>query len=560
MKESENFLSPSMASSARNPNSTPALARSRSVVSRSVVSLPICSVPVCSVFLGLLFCLLSASSGVETTAAQTPAQVPAQDGTAGDQALSQPVAPVSSSLNTLLDQARAGTASIDEVAHAFVENSLKGEKIPFQLSSLSGELPGIEDVLAPVVQKALDEQLPQRKTADLKSFQELLVVLPADALERAKKAFALCEQADGLVESGNAAALQALAAKTELPFKRFLELRIKSLDLLTQAGLANTSPSQGLVLLSQIPPCGRTQKTREATLGLLEKLNGPATPEADEVFGAIAVQQAIKEALHMAPQKKDDIIALYEKQVRSMIERASSDHLLDCFRMLIELRPDPNPQNTEMRMFAATHTKTEGLKYFAVARLDEMRSAGELSLWKKLRLIFGGYYGTFLPILVTILIIFFGCGGAAFVFFYFQFRRKESALYAEEQEFQKEASESFSTYKSNQRRAQQEAGQRSKKATGGSFGGRKPRGYVNPLHGEDEYSRLLSLFGLTDSATETEIKKAYRDTVKNYHPDTANQGGGGGNSEEDRTKFFIQAKETYDRILEIRSSWFGTKK
>ena len=43
----------------------------------------------------------------------------------------------------------------------------------------------IEDVLAPVVQKALDEQLPQRKTADIKSFQELLSVLPADALERA---------------------------------------------------------------------------------------------------------------------------------------------------------------------------------------------------------------------------------------------------------------------------------------------------------------------------------------------------------------------------------------
>ena len=459
----------------------------------------------------------------------------------------------------MVDKARSGAASLDEVAHAFVENSLKGQKLNFQFNELFNDLPGFEEVLIPIVEKAYQEQLPQRKVSALSAFRDLLKILPDGSRTQAEKAFQAVEQGDSFVEAGDKNGLQAFIAKADLPIRKYFELRSKSLDLYAQASVLGDKPAEVLGLLSKVPACGQSKKTKDLALSALEKLAaGPVNPDADEILGVPAVQLLMKATLSENASKRETLVELYEKQVRSMIERASTEHLLDNFRMLIELRPDPNPANTALRMFAATHAKTPDLKFFAETRIDEIRKSGELSLAKKLRLIFGGFYGVFLPILVVILVAFFGIGGAAFVYFYFQFRRKESELYAQEEELQKETAESLNRYSAGQQRAAEEAKLRKPKFTGSTFGGRKPRGYISPLQGEDEYSRLLSLFGLDDQATESEIKKAYRDTVKNYHPDTA--GHSGGDSEEEKTKFFIQAKETYDRILEIRGSWFGAKK
>lgn len=82
-------------------------------------------------------------------------------------------------------------------------------------------------------------------------------------------------------------------------------------------------------------------------------------------------------------------------------------------------------------------------------------------------------------------------------------------------------------------------------------------GYLRPVEVEseseqdDEYSRLLRMFGLRDSASESDIKQAYRVKIKELHPDAGQVSADAENSEA-----FRELKHSYDRILEIRSSWF----
>jgi len=73
---------------------------------------------------------------------------------------------------------------------------------------------------------------------------------------------------------------------------------------------------------------------------------------------------------------------------------------------------------------------------------------------------------------------------------------------------------------------------------------------------EDEYSSLLEILGLDDSANDDDIRRRYRELVKEYHPD--------GSLEMDvdigGEISFNDIKKAYDRILDIRSHRFGGRR
>ncbi len=64
----------------------------------------------------------------------------------------------------------------------------------------------------------------------------------------------------------------------------------------------------------------------------------------------------------------------------------------------------------------------------------------------------------------------------------------------------------------------------------------------------DEYTSLLAIFGLTDEASDADIKKAYRDIIKRLHPDAGNV------IDQERLDGIQKA---YDRLMELRRGWFG---
>ena len=86
---------------------------------------------------------------------------------------------------------------------------------------------------------------------------------------------------------------------------------------------------------------------------------------------------------------------------------------------------------------------------------------------------------------------------------------------------------------------------------------KKTRLNTNAVIKEDEYSKLLKQFGLEENASESEIKKAFRLLVKKHHPDAHGTDGVVLDSEGNPDKQFEELRKSYNRLLDIRSSWFG---
>jgi hypothetical protein len=83
---------------------------------------------------------------------------------------------------------------------------------------------------------------------------------------------------------------------------------------------------------------------------------------------------------------------------------------------------------------------------------------------------------------------------------------------------------------------------------------RKPElpGYMREA-GEDDYTRLLKFFGLTDAATDEEVRKVYRERVKETHPDVIS----GVSSDKEACEKFHEIKTNYNRLMNVRKSMFG---
>ena len=67
---------------------------------------------------------------------------------------------------------------------------------------------------------------------------------------------------------------------------------------------------------------------------------------------------------------------------------------------------------------------------------------------------------------------------------------------------------------------------------------------------EDEYSLLLKVFGLSEESSTSDIKQAYRDLVKQLHPDS-------GAIDPVSQAEFERVQLAYDRLMELRRGWFG---
>ena len=265
------------------------------------------------------------------------------------------------------------------------------------------------------------------------------------------------------------------------------------------------------------------------------------------------------------------------------IEKAQS-----FYEKVLTLRPDPSPLNKELRKGIASKARNYETRLFALGRIEEMKSQGELNFGTKFFLFKHGMYWSGLKKwgFISICLIFIG----ALTLFVTSKIFDAKALAAEakrkaekraDKQAAKEAKESAKAAKSSKRadstsmnfpkgasvaakaaleqaRMREEAKAAfAKPESSGSkfsfFGKKKEAGYNKPASGTDEYGKLLAVFDLTDEATEAEIKKAFRNKLKEYHPDITEL------EQEEAKHKTDELKLIYDRVREIRSSWFGRK-
>ncbi len=69
---------------------------------------------------------------------------------------------------------------------------------------------------------------------------------------------------------------------------------------------------------------------------------------------------------------------------------------------------------------------------------------------------------------------------------------------------------------------------------------------------DDNYSRMLKVLGLDDTANEETIKQAYRQLIKDLHPDSSK-----GQADPESLKRFRDVQNAYKRIKEMRAGWFS---
>src|SRR5262249_11854134 len=135
----------------------------------------------------------------------------------------------------------------------------------------------------------------------------------------------------------------------------------------------------------------------------------------------------------------------------------------------------------------------------ARGRIKELQAANALSFGDKVHLLFRGYYGAGPLVMLG--------GGVMLLLISIAFYALNPGV----------VRSGFQQIREIVEEKKEEQGEHRRQ--------RRGVGYSRLVDAEDEYSRLLAVFGLEDNASEADIKRAFREKVKRYHPDSQGASG-----------------------------------
>lgn len=424
------------------------------------------------------------------------------------------------SISELVAAARQGQLTLDELADAIavsVEDKpdqaliTKVEDLPF---------PGYESNVADALLKRAQVVLAEKRSSDVRGLLLLAQkLLPTADSKRAKieHLFEFVESIEAIESSEevDVARLYAIRAETEEQ-QAILQARLRGvISDYARAIVEQEQPMQAAVELVNLG----NQWGRVAVAPVLPELFLKLKSVSNELLLSDSfslnderVEIFLAETLKVEPSFLPDLIALHQRRAVAALESGNAPIAEESYLWILSKRPDPHPANEELRktlVFADSSTET---KDFRDGLLGKLESEDAVDASDSLRLQARDNKGLLFGVLAVVLLF--------FVFVIYRARQP----------------------KSHGKKESSRAERRAKK---------RGVGYMNVTDGDDEYTQLLKVFGLDEGASESEIKKAYRDAVKKAHPDVA---AGGGEPDEE---LFQHLKQSYDRILQIRSSWFG---
>jgi DnaJ domain len=376
--------------------------------------------------------------------------------------------------------------------------------------------------------KRLEQLLTDRGASEIINLKKTVTTFYPEGSDFRKQFDALIEfgeKLDHYLATENTKALRALVEDDALSLrerrileKQFINFVHTRVSELISAG----DLTQALAKISEIPA-----RIRDAeTWGLLSRFLSELVRKPQPV----PIEQML------TPESKEALLALGEKDPGALetLKRLYSLGLIRC------------AQKGDLALTKATLSVLETLKFedsdliatflleargtvrheLAPGMFAELKKRRSPSLGLKWQLVIAGYYGPVVPVLIGLT---------------FAFPTAAIALYILAR---------VHRYRGTQREVAPKPKRRDKKLPG----------YMTPIEVEDddtvledEYSRLLRMFGLRDSASESDIKQAYRHKMKQLHPDKKPEEV---ESQDENSEQFRELKHAYDRILEIRGSWF----
>jgi len=356
------------------------------------------------------------------------------------------------------------------------------------------------------------------------------------------------------------------------------KLSAERINLIVAEMLSKNESNLGLKWFARISPSERKDGWEDQ---VLQTLNGLLKKSSDVQqswpFDDKATRNLLSEFenTEISEEINKPLARIFSWRVVSSVKSGNIKQARDYYERVLTIRPDPDPKNLDLRKSIVKYASGLEGENFALGRVEEISSNGELDFRTKLYLFSKGYYGSEIKKLLLV----FGIGilavlGSMFCWKKFQddLDRRElegndtpdEPKPANKRKKKKELPSSGVSIEQRQKLSQPSVGSRSSAISGGLGVGSSTRTapetkeyskkYTTQSSGDDEYSTLLAVFGLSDSADESELKNAYRSMLKKYHPDTSELG------PEEAKRKLDELKQVYNRIQEIRGSWFGGRR
>ena len=422
--------------------------------------------------------------------------------------------------------------ALGEVNHAAIENP----------EVLMLRFPGFADIIGQRLVERVNKHVIDGKKDEISQLTflaERMLGTSSSYTQAVQRAIELQKKYDELVSRGTVDTAAAFRAGLSTPEEK--ELYAPKLEQFMKQTISQRmnrgAPFMGLKNMASLgkisQPPALVTAVKELLNIIIEQAKSNKIVWASSTLEEVRVDKLLSDLQKTDASFSNQLVEIYSLRAKAMAGSGSYDEVLTSLKQVVARRADPNEANTNLRreiLFSLSGEAADGLAQSLIA---DLKSADALSFGDKTDLYFAGYYGKGTLLTMILLFVFLLIASVAGVYF---LGKKVPELSPDSIFGRMQEAKRRRMIKKNEKRGV---------------------GYTSVVEHEDVYSKLLAEFGLDDTASESDIKKAYRQMVKEHHPDAHGAAGRVVTEDGKTDRSFEDLKKNYNRLMEMRKSFFS---